>query len=517
MKAAGGLGGEPASDRAESAEASPWFRKAAKVVAVAAWIFATLAAMAMTFDVMVAKAGPAPEPWLLVALVTIGLACDFWVGVGPVLILSAWRWGVKLFAWVAGAGLLLALTITFTNKVDFWGSRADSRQAVAERVEIAAGVDTSARDRALVDANQTVRPLSVVQAELAGVETEIATLRERGFRLRLAQAEQRLTALRAEAALVSEVESARARLTAAASVAAQPDLATPPQEHLARDRWIAGVLTGLAARYPAAFGGWASVTPGLVEAWMNGLFAVFHELLCLTALMLGTLGQPAWAIRREALAKAAKLAAKDRAALEIELEVSRIKGRVELEALRQEALLRKERVAIERDLAAALAEGAAAPSVGGDGPPDLVAQPLRPEPPLEPSFGPDFTPRRPSFLDRLFGARGEGWRYFARDEIRRPSPPPSNPDDEAPRWTGKALPGFGWGAGQAERPTRVRERVAQDAADDQWLAARRDQIRREIEALEAEKRQLQAADADAAAPEPDPLIGRGLPAPDVRG
>lgn len=511
------------ADEAHTAETSPVWRRAAKTIALCAWVAATVAAMGMTLDVMLAKAGDAPQPWLVAALVTVGLACDFWVGAGPVLIVSARRWGFKVLGWVGVAALALALTITFTNKIDFWGARADARQDTAARVAVARDVDVLAADRALLSANPTTRPAAVVRAELEGLNAQIAPLEAQGARYRslLVDLRAQRRALAAELATAQAVEAARVRVVEAVSASPDDAHATTrvATEHLARDRWLSDAATGLAAWAPAAFGWLRGVTPGLVEQWMNGLFAVFHELLCLTALSLATLGQPAAAVVREALLRAQRATAKQRADLEVRRELAKLEQALaadalaaELDAVRErdrQELARerdaleaaKARSALRREAALLRAQDAAAAAADPDQV-DLFASPaVAPAPPASDSPAPQSAPapdyvadpvglapegpqaRRGGLLSWLFGARDETWRRFSVERPgrrwweRKPEP------DEPARHSGRALPGWGWDErrGPAAKSTAAERRGFREDS----VAEQRARLERELADLEA--------------------------------
>lgn len=400
-----------------SAESSPTARRVAKFAILVAWVAATLAAMAMTLDVVVAKAGDAPEPWLLWGLVAVGLGLDLWVGAGPLAVLAAVKWRLRSFAALGILALVLAIFLTFTNKIEFWGSRADARQDTAQRLELVRGVDTLSADRALVAGAGPLRPLPALEAELAGRQQELAALVERGVRPRL-QTELRaqVTQLEAEAATVRAVEAARARLQVAAGLSPDSVAATSrvARETSARDRWLADALT-------AVFRPPQPVDPHQVEAWMNGLWSFFHELFCLVGLTLATLGRPVWAIQAEAAAVAEARSAKRRAKLLLKRELDRLEA-------------------------------------------EFVAdQPLPPGPDAPPESGP--TPAGTAEAGPRFGAAGRGWRWFARDQVRDPNltPPPAAPGPRTDRPAGGfLLPGKTYAQAAAEQ--REAQRLAAAAA-----------------------------------------------------
>lgn len=252
----------------QHAESMPLVRKIAKGVAGASVIALWIAALWMSYAVMAGRAEGEPV-FVAVGLVALALACDLWVGAGPVVLRSAKDWGIGAWRWVGWGSLVAALAFTYFNKVSFWQAREQGRAESA----IVRSVDTLAIERGVVEQNPGARLPAQVQGELSGAVSQRETLaadlndlpatwvsRRQRVRAELAALDQRIGDLRAELAVAEAVAQAKAVIAAGAQASALRELAPQP------------------AREPL---------------WVHMLIGAVHEALQLVMLIFATLRIPA--------------------------------------------------------------------------------------------------------------------------------------------------------------------------------------------------------------------------------
>lgn len=381
-----------------------WVSMLARAAVLVAWICATVAAGFMTSTYQLGKYDPNQDSlWVAFALLSVGLACDLWVGAAPILLPKALPARPVVFV-LALVSFVLAMQLTAGNKVGFWGQRADARidAARAEQAEAQAEAAalTRARDAEILAGPAPARSAEVLAALITGLEDEIAGMAREPerWRTRLFERRGQLTEVRVELAQASAFEAAEARASGRQAAQSQAALA---EEDLfdPRDRWIAEALNawglelvrGAGARGApgGGFAAWlASATPETVETWMHGLQALFHELFCFVGLVLVGLGRSDY--RR----------------------LARLVGEV-----------------------GPGPAGGAAGGGGEDDPPGGGPGPVV-EPIVEPALGPS-APRRGLF-GRLFGGIDQGWRAFAREVIYDPGLVPQPEGRPIPK--GRRLP-----------------------------------------------------------------------------
>lgn len=252
----------------QHAESMPVVRKVAKGVAGVSVAALWIAALWMSYAVMAGRAEGEPV-FVAVGLVALAVACDLWVGAGPVVLRSAKDWGIGAWRWVGWGSLVAALAFTYFNKVSFWQAREHGRAESA----IVRSVDTLAIERGVVEQNPGARLPAQVQGELSGAVAQRATLaadlddlpvtwvsRRQRVRTELAALDQRIGDLRAELAVAEAVAQAKAVIAAGAQASALRELA-PPQR-----------------REPL---------------WVHMLIGAVHEALQLVMLIFATLRIPA--------------------------------------------------------------------------------------------------------------------------------------------------------------------------------------------------------------------------------
>jgi len=284
-----------------------WVSGLARAAVLVAWVCATVAAGFMTVTYQLGKYDAAQDSlWVAFALLSVGLACDLWVGAAPILLPKALPSRPVVFV-VALASFLLAVQLTAGNKVGFWGQRADARieQARTEQAQAQAEVAalTRARDAEILVGPPPARSAEALAALVAGLEAEIAGMeaeperwRTRLFERRAALTEARVQLADARAYEAAEARASGREVARDAARLADEDLFDP------RDRWIAEALNAWGAELsrearsrsaaPGGFAAWlASATPETVETWMHGLQALFHELFCFVGLVLVGLGR----------------------------------------------------------------------------------------------------------------------------------------------------------------------------------------------------------------------------------
>lgn len=389
------------------AELPGWVSAVARAAVLVAWVCATVSAGFMTVTYQLGKYDANRDSaWVAFALLSVGLACDLWVGAAPILLPKALPHRPVIFV-VALASFLLAVQLTAGNKVGFWGQRADGRIELARAHQAAAAARAAslerASDAALLAGPAPARAAEVVEAEISGLEAEIAGM-ERDpdrWRTKLFERRQALTAARVEAASARAFEAAAARASGAATAAPAPDDA---ELFDPRDRWIARALHGWGAELaqtanPPKIATWLqAATPASVETWMHGLQALFHELFCFVGLVLVGL------------------------------------GRSDYERLRR---------------VYAPAGGPHAPATAPDAPM------------VEPIVEPRQPPRRDKrgLWGRLFGGMDQGWRAFAREVVYDSSlipRPEGRPIPKGRRLPGPPAPPPAPGLAVTASPTRLR-------------------------------------------------------------
>lgn len=354
------------------AHLSAWVPGVARAAMFVSWGVATAAAIFMTATYQLGKWVASRDDWgTLISLLGVGVACDVWVTTAPILLPRALPRRPVVFV-LALVCFVLALQITGGNKLGFWAMRSDARRAEAA-AELAAAQARApseaeqlraAADRALVDRGPPARTALEAQAEVQGLEAELARMEREPerWRTRIYETGQRLTAAREAFAQATAYDAALARLAALGRVDITYAAAPPEVEFDPRDRVIAETLQvwGEAIgkdRPRDRFGAWLrTATPHGVELWMHGLTAAFHELLCGLGLIFAGLV--------EARARRWPNAPAELGAV------------AEAPAMAESAEARALRAARQR----------------GDS-------------------------ERGHFWGRLFGAAGDGWRAFARDVV----------------------------------------------------------------------------------------------------